>query len=276
MNPLVAWVKAREELRKNRELGLPPPWTADPILAAYRFCQAYRELDKVTRWIATHWRTPFKDDPDLWVAMTVARHVNHIETMGQLGYPVPWNGAKFVKLMQRRKGQGLTSYNGAYMIRAGRSADKASYLAEAVFKPLWKARKQLRPVVGDTLDGFHQRLLAQFGLGSFLAAQIVADMKYVEPLKSASDWWEFAASGPGSRRGLNRLLGREVDAPWKEQDWREALAKVRVEIKPQFEELGLEWSHAQDHQNNLCEFSKYEKARLGEGRPKQRYRVSVL
>ena len=50
------------------------------------------------------------------------------------------------------------------------------------------------------LAGFH-------GLGGgFISGQIVADMKYVAPLRDAPDWWNFAVSGPGSRRGLNRVL----------------------------------------------------------------------
>jgi hypothetical protein len=276
LNPLVAWVKERESIRKKKEAGLPLPWTDDVIFQQFRFCNAYREYDKVTRWISQNWREPNKGDPDLWFALAVARHLNLPETLRLLGYPVPWSEKKFLTLLRKRKSQGLTSYNAAYMIRASKDSDKAGYLAEKVFKPLWKNRKALRPVVGDTLENFHQRLFSQFGLGSFMAAQIVADMKYVEPLKSASDWWEFAASGPGSRRGLNRLLGRDVKAHWREKDWREELAKFRVQIKPEFEEHGLAWCTASDAQNQMCETDKYLRVKLGEGRPKQRYRPSML
>jgi hypothetical protein len=68
-------------------------------------------------------------------------------------------------------------------------------------------RKNMRPQTGDTLestttaDGFD-------GLGSFIAAQVVADLKYIEPLNKRFDWQTFAASGPGSRRGLNRVARR--------------------------------------------------------------------
>jgi hypothetical protein len=43
-------------------------------------------------------------------------------------------------------------------------------------------------------------------MGSFQSGQVLANLKYGQ-LKSAADWWTFAASGPGSRRGLNRVLG---------------------------------------------------------------------
>ena len=103
-------------------------------------------------------------------------------------------------------------------------------------------------------------------MGGFHAAQVVADVKYVGPLRDASDWWDFAASGPGSRRGLNRVLGRPTDAPWKEKQWVKQVHVLRKEIAPALAKAGLPRMHAQDTQNCLCEFDKYERIRLGEGK----------
>lgn len=273
MNPLVVWAKAREELRRKKEAGGLPPWTADPVLRQFRFCNVQREDDKVTKWIAANWRKPNVVDPDLWFAMVVARHVNLPETMKAIGYPVPWRPAKFIKIVRGRKAQGLVAYNAAYMIRAGKGGhDKAQYLAEQVFNPLWKKRKSMRPQPGETLESYHARLSKEFGLGSFMAGQVVSDLAYAPPLNTASDWMEFAASGPGSRRGLNRVLGRPLKAPWKEHEWREELRKLREQIKPEFEAAGLVWCHARDTQNQLCETDKYLRFLSGEGRPKQRYK----
>ena len=85
MNPLVAWVKERESIRKKKEAGESPPYTNDPILRVYRFCNAFREDDAVTRWIFEHWLKPNKNDPDVWFAMTVARHLNLPGTLSELG-----------------------------------------------------------------------------------------------------------------------------------------------------------------------------------------------
>ena len=276
MNPLVAWVKERESIRKKKEAGLPPPWTIDPILAHYRFCNAYRELDDVTKWIYKYWLKPHEKDPDVWFAAAVARFLNLPETLTEIGYPVPWNSRRFAKILSKRRRQKLQIFNGAYMISSKLPGqEKYVYLQRMVFGPLWKKREKLRPRKGDTLEAFHQRLLSCYGLGGFLAAQIVADVKHLEPLKSATDWWDFAASGPGSRRGLNRLLGRPVKAPWREEDWRVELAKLRAQLKPEFEAEGLIVPDAQNFQNQLCEISKYEKTRLGEGHPKRKYVAQV-
>ena len=48
------------------------------------------------------------------------------------------------------------------------------------------------------------------------------------------------------------------------------LQQLHVEMKPLLRRV-MPRMHAQDLQNCLCEFDKYERERLGEGHPKQRY-----
>lgn len=277
---LVKFIAEREATRFRYDNKMPldnvggrPVWTEDTILAEYRFCNVRREDDRVTRWIARNWRNPNRGDPDLWFAMLVARFVNWPDTLEDLGYPVPWSPSHFLGIMSERKKARLKMYTGAYMVRADReSADKAEYQAKILFQPLWDARERLRPFPGDTLNSWHM-LLGQFhGLGSFMAAQIVADMKYDDCLFSAEDWRTFAASGPGSRRGLNRVLGRPQSCTWTEEDWRMELRRLQDRVGPILEDGDMMPLHAQDLQNCLCEFDKYQRCLLGEGQPRARYR----
>jgi hypothetical protein len=100
---------------------------------------------------------------------------------------------------------------------------------------------------------FHKRLEVFDGMGGFITGQVI------EPLRSAPDWWTYAASGPGSRRGLNLVLGRPADRRWEEMYWCEALGKLQERMRPMFEAAGMEPPDAQDLQNCLCEFAKYER-----------------
>ena len=75
------------------------------------------------------------------------------------------------------------------------SMPKIVVVAE-VLKSLWARRKSLRPKEDDSLLGFYARLRDMRGFGSFMAAQVVADVKQVAPLRNARDWWTFAAPGP--------------------------------------------------------------------------------
>lgn len=279
---LCAFIRAREELRRISESARAEGKAGyafhDDILRTYRFCNVRREDDRVTKWIDQNWRQKYKyRDVDTWFAMVVARFINWPDTLDELGYPCPWNGDHFIGVMSRRKAAGEKVYSGAYMVRAEPDMPgqpKYLYQKKSVFDPMWAARDRLRPKEGDTLNSYHM-LLGQFhGLGSFMAAQVVADLKYVSPLDWASDWVTFAASGPGSRRGLNRVLGRPVKSPWTEEDWRERLYDLHLLIDNRELIRGLldHVFHAQDLQNCLCEFDKYERVRLGEGRPRALYR----
>lgn len=267
-----AFCRERDAVRQRRAAGLPKPWTEDSIIQSYRFCNIRREEDRVTQWIRENWREPYAQDPDLWFVMVVARLLNRPDSLGELGYPVPWSRVHFLQILKLRRDRGDKNFSSAYMItNAGHKMFKEIYLADYTLEPLWRARERLRPRNGDSLNSYHMLLGQMHGFGSFLAAQVVADLKYTPPFEGAADWHSFAASGPGSRRGLNRVLARPVDAPWKEDDWRVALGRLREAVEPMFLAAGMEMLHNQDIQNCNCEFDKYERARLGEGRPKQRY-----
>ena len=268
------FAEERHRVYLRRQAGVPDDQlTDDPILSKYRFCNIYRELDTVTSWLREHWREPHADDPDLWFAFVVARHMNNVPFLSALEGPtLPWRPDEFKDVARARAARGEQIFSGAYMIGTRNTGSKADYLADYVFTPLWEQRHRIRPQAGDSLTGFHMTLGQFYGLASFMAAQVVADIKYVPPLLEAPDWHSFAASGPGSRRGLNRVLGRPVRSPWREDEFRMALARLRDEMTPRFVELGWEVPHAQDVQNILCEFDKRERAALGEGRPKQLFR----
>ena len=145
------------------------------------------------------------------------------------------------------------------------TSDAAEQQVRCIFKSLWAQRDYYRPKATDTLSTFHARLMAADGMGSFQAGQVLADLKYVQ-LESAVDWWTFAASGPGRRRGLNRVLGRTAEAEWDEAEWFATLRWLQTTIDPLIAAAGILRLHAQDAQNALCEFDKYERVRLGQGR----------
>lgn len=266
---LFKFIKERHAIYERRMAGLSKPWTKDEILLNYRFCNVYRELDTQTKWFDENWR---QEHEDLWFAALVFRFVNWHETAEELGFPVPWNKRRFTSKLQKRKDRGKKIYSGAYMISThGVRQEKHIYLANSL-SMIWRKRKELRYKEGERLEDFHERLMNCFDVGSFVAAQVVADIKYTDRCKDAPDWWTFAASGPGSRRGLNRVTRHPVNDPWKEYEWKPTLTALLAEITPMIKEAGMPRLHAQDLQNCLCEFDKYERVRLGEGRPKSRYK----
>ncbi len=272
------FVMKRELIRVRRKAGQPYPWSDDDILNTYRFTNIRREDDAVTKWVRDNWRKPNAKDKDLWFALMVARFINQPLTLERLGYPVPFDPKKMLAVLGAPNPGGVSIWRVAYMVRSDTEyagQPKANYLVEAQFIPAWEKRAMMRPLGDESLNSYHMRLMDQlYGMGSFMAAQVVADLKHVQPLKSASDWATFAASGPGSRKGLNAVMGRELDEPWTEDKWRLAHARLIEALAPSIKskELGLKLD-AQDWQNCLCEFHKWWKAYTGVGRPKQKFKL---
>jgi DNA polymerase I-like protein with 3'-5' exonuclease and polymerase domains len=262
LDAFTAFVAERHAIYQRRQADpdLPRPWTDDPILQRWSFCNMYRHLDKTSAWIWDNWIRPHADDPDLWFAMLIARLINRIETLAALGYPVPWDPAHFIAVMQSRPK--TKRYGSAYMLPAFKGDSRPKYVsqAERIFTPAWDNREQLRPRPGMTVAEFTRGLQAYPGMGKgFLAAQVAADTKRVEPLLSASDALTFALSGPGSREGMNYLLGRKADAAWRknDRDWYPRLAELHAIIIPIYQDKGLPVPDHADLQNQTCEWSKY-------------------
>jgi 5-hmdU DNA kinase-like protein len=269
VDDLFAFMKERYAIYQSRKKGDPKPWTKDPILQKYKFCNVYREDDRVTRWIAKNWRTPNKDNPDLWFAMCVARYVNLPYTLEMLGFPIPWKPEHFKQTLTDIKEQGHQVFTGAYIVHS--LGPKIPYLANKVFTPMWVNRDIIRPKKSDTLERFFTRLRWYQGMGSFMAGQVVADMKYVKPLSKAKDWWTWAAVGPGSARGLNRVYGFPKERKIKQDEWLHAIQHLRGELEPRLADADMPEMHAQDMQSCLCEYDKMCRVRNGEGRPRSLY-----
>lgn len=273
---LATFISARYELALRKARGLPPPWTEDPILQQYRFCNVRREDDAVTRWIAANWRSQPYDD--FWFASVVARYVNEPATLAELPHPChrSFTPDLFAAVLARRAAKGLRVFNPAYSITTQGSAQpKAVYIAERILQPLYVDKQRYRPKRGMLLEDYYKLLLQCRGLSSFMAAQVIADTKYVKPLTTAEDWWYWAASGPGSKRGLNRVCGERVDRSWNEQEWLFTMQALEGALCVHPKMANVPLLHMQDLQNCLCEFDKYERVRTGQSvirpyKPKER------
>jgi hypothetical protein len=104
-------------------------------------------------------------------------------------------------------------------------------------------------------------------MGSFMAAQVVADLKNTKFLGDAEDYWSWAAPGPGSLNGLEACIGRRVvNVAQFNIEINALYARIKPYLKPHVPML-----HMQDLQNCLCEFSKFERTLWGRGRPRSHY-----
>jgi hypothetical protein len=101
---------------------------------------------------------------------------------------------------------------------------------------------------------------------------MVADLAHLGTGSGWPDRETWAPLGPGSARGINRLLGRPKDRAVSQIEFQQLLPQLIAELRTRVAEL---WEdrrlQAMDVQNCLCEFDKYRRLTLGEGKVRARY-----
>lgn len=153
-----------------------------------------------------------------------------------------------------------------------------------------------------TLEGVWLWLCQFPFLGPFMAYEIVTDLRHTALLENAPDISTWANPGPGAMRGLNRLHGRPLNFRQPKERFIEEMRELLVRSGdarywPQFdrrrpdlvsvslpasmsavENVDLLVEHdwrpweMREVEHTLCEWDKYERARTGEGRPRQVFR----
>jgi hypothetical protein len=127
---------------------------------------------------------------------------------------------------------------------------------------------QLRAEPGLTMARIHAELKETEGLGEFLAYQTVVDMRFTKLLRDAPDVQRWAAAGPGTRRGLNRINGRDVDFKLKQHPALKEMRELYAVLQEHCPGIAIDFS---DVPNMCCEVDKYLRVKNGEGGMKSKF-----
>lgn len=265
----VQFIRERESIRTKRLTHKPPPWTTDPILGAYRFCNVRRMDDKVSQWLLNYWYRPYRNHPNMLLACAVARHFNKPEALDAIGFPLKWEPERIKKTLRAMKANGKQIFNGAYMVRGIGTADKTEMVIDYVCQPL---HDKPPPIDTTSMQKSVEALLPYWGFSSFMAGQVIADMRWA----INGSWLDklcWAPIGPGSLRGMNRFMGRPVKQPLRQEQFLQELSDYITYCCSVLPTKLTERLEAMDWQNTLCECDKYLRALSeDEGKPKQRYK----
>lgn len=275
----VAFIEARERLRLRRA-AKQWPWTTDPILSQYRFCNVNRQHDRMTirlqEWLFQDPKFPGRRFRDFVEFNAVpCRLFNQRHTMDAIGWLNPLSDSWQAQIRNgvlTVRNAGLTPFNPAYIVSTnGVAMDKVEYLIERVIGDVAQRWRLGHPRnLGPACKAWADWYMQSDGLGRFIANQIVTDLKY-GPLSSADDTESFVMAGPGTKRGLNRLLGKDKDASLPDPE--KHLWNIRQLLKGAFlKYCSIKFFNDLNNLSNcFCEFDKYQRAKTGEGRPKQHY-----
>jgi len=266
-NQMIYWIKERNNIRIRKEGNSPKPWTDNVIMQETYFCNVNREDDKVTKWIRENWTYNFC--PEYYdLAMIVARIFNQPSTLEKIGQP---NSKRWLEkatpILRDIQANGEKIWNGAYIVSTnGRSIDKLTHYLE-IFRAVIKNPDI---TLGDkTLQVAHASLMCVYGLASFMAAQVVADLKNSKghPLQNAPDWWNWSSFGPGSLRGLSWFWEEKIT----KKNYSEKILEAYKLIHEYLPDDVLEILCMQNLQNACCEFDKFMRVTEGTGRSKRKY-----
>jgi hypothetical protein len=304
------YAKARHLCYINKFVD--PTWvTPDPILSRYSFCNVFRELDKTTKWLADNVRGPMNKarDPNLMLAVVLFRMFNRIETgeaffrddnlLGGSSAFDAYVRTNKVEPLRRaalaRMGSKGPFVTGSYIIAGPPGMSKLDGMLKVVHwfrtgTATWhdgtdKSWHQVALMKRVSLEQMHSWLRQFDYFGVFHSYEIVTDLRWTHILGHAPDIHTWANPGPGCRRGLNRLYGRDKDEPFGEKErileemdfvleaagdyWTDFAHRMR-DAAPKLK-TPMEWE-MRDVEHTLCEFDKYERTRAGEGRPRGKYR----
>jgi hypothetical protein len=259
----------RQAVFFRRARGEIRPWTDNPVLAIYKFTNAYRASDRVSQYLIRHviYRGDLPKSPrELFFRILLFKLFNKIETWELLESTVgpiifeDYRFATYDGVLARAMRAGHRIYSAAYIMppgsRAfGRSAKHQNHLlllermmADGLAERLSQTR---------TMQEGFEKLRAYPTIGDFLAYQFITDINYSE-LTDFSEM-DFVVPGPGARDGLHKCF---VDPGGLNEP---ELIRLMVDLQErEFERLGLDfqslWGRRLqliDCQNLFCEVGKY-------------------
>lgn len=269
---LLYWIETRESIRLKKEAGEKPPWTDDEILQSYRFCNCRRMDDRVSKWLLENWYQPFFNHRNILPACALARFINLPSSLVAItdwvfrsgGLDPAWS--KITNTLRSLKAQGPI-FNGAYMVRGNDGMDKVECVVDYYVKPLVENKVGY---YSNSMELTWEGILASYGMGSFMAGQITADLRW-----AADGEWEdrmdWAPIGPGSKKGMNYLHGRPAKAPLSQEKFLKELWEV-IEVCEEFLSNSItDRLEAMDYQNCMCEYRAFVESLDGVKNPKRRY-----
>lgn len=267
----------RQKIWRDRKEGKTRPWTKDPILQKFCFCNVYRELDKCT----VHLLSAIINNSKLSIQdkifnIILYRRFNTPDFFDVFGVQnsndFQWE--KLIKCMDKRAEQGNNLFNSAYIIsqtpydreygRREKHVQQILVMAnlETFIDQLVENLQEVK-----TLEGAFNELKEIYGHGGFLAQQVLIDITYIKEFQKKWNINSFVDVGPGARPAAKMLMpdNTPVEACccfYEVQglmfsDLKEKRKKDWTKVYYRDSIVGGKYLRITDIQNCLCEFRKY-------------------
>lgn len=259
----------RQRVFHRRVQGADPPWTDDPILMQYKFCNVYRASDRVSQYLIR--RVIYQpgidglDPEDMFLRVVIFRIFSRERTWDALEDATggvsrrTLDVANLGDLLERLREQ-QPIYTSAFILAGhnpyGHAAKHRNHLelVRNMFQPGKLGRSLAR---AKSLRDIYEAILQWPMMGVFMSYQIAIDLNYTSYMSFSED--EFVVPGPGAQRGLEKVFLDDGGlAP------PELIMHMVRRQEEEFHQRGIDFQnlfgrrmHAIDAQGLFCEVDKY-------------------
>ena len=249
-----------------RRIAGATPLTQDPILAQFKFTNAYRASDRVSQFLIRH--VQYRGDPfpkEVFFRTILFKLFNRIETWELLEREVDevslrdYHFRRYDDVFDRAMQRGERLYSAAYIMPAASSFEgPRKHSTHLRFLEHMIAREvPERLADAKSLADAFAVLRAVPMLGDFLAFQYLIDLNYSAVLNF--DEMDYVVPGPGARDGIRKCFastGRYTEA--------DVIRIMAQHQEGEFDKRGIAFQslwgrhlHLIDCQNLFCEVDKY-------------------
>jgi len=261
------FAQERQMVFFNRLKNELPPWTKDPILANYKFTNAYRAADRVSQYLISNViYSKIRSSKDTLFRILLFKIFNKIETweylekhIGEITYD-KFDYILFSNLLFELKRHGKSIYSGAYIMASGKSFYKKEMKHEnhlLLIKDIMEGPLLEEIPKFTNMHQLYDALLKFPTIGKFLAYQYAIDINY-SPLCNFSEM-EFVKAGPGAIDGITKCF-----KSGGEYSYEDIIHWVTESQEKEFERLDIKFQSLWgrdlqliDCQNLFCEIDKY-------------------
>lgn len=263
------YINERHLIYERRSSGLSKPWTDDPILMDWKFCNVFRHLDKTSTWMIEHVILPHLDvsPGNLLFNIFLFRAFNLIETYQLINWQHYWNESRAKELLASRASQGQKLFSSAYMIRGYEGKPKWESVLETLSK-IYEHKSLLAEYImeNNSLQDTVEIIVDNkyWGWGPFTSYQVALDLTYTPILEEAEDINTWCHFGPGAVKGLQTLFPGIISKNYLRH------AIWLLEESPKHLGAHVPALTLQDIEFSLCELQKYLRIQAG-GRMKEKF-----
>lgn len=259
----------RQAAFEQRLSGVPAPWSDDPILQVYKFCNVFRASDRVSQYMIRNvaYAGDAGSTDDLIFQIVAFRTFSNIATwqslrrkFGEAPKLRHLRTSRFVTALDQIKSENGGLYTGAFILCANKAFgyDKKHWNHVALFRYMFFEQDLAARIRGaNSLEAVVQVLQSFPLMGPFMAYQTAIDLNYSNVLGFSEN--DYTQAGPGAVRGLKKAFVNLGDyTPSQAIQWmvdRQAHEFKRLGLK--FNGLFGRRLHAIDCQGLFCELDKY-------------------